>query len=52
MRHLITALVLISAGIFYIVGFGSGVVAALVLAVILELWFWKRLLFPGKQRNR
>lgn len=51
MRHLVTALVLVGAGVFYIIGFGSGVIAALALAVILELWFWKRLLFPGKLRK-
>jgi len=52
-RHLVTALVLISAGIFYSIGFDGGAIAAIIVAVGLEILFWARIVrFAKPLRTR
>jgi len=48
MRQLVTALLLISAGFFYAIGFDGGVVAAIIAAVALEILLWTRVIRFGR----
>ncbi|MBS0417451.1 MAG: hypothetical protein JSR66_07040 [Proteobacteria bacterium] len=53
MRHFVTPLVLISAGICYAIGFDGAVFAAVLAAMGLELLFWTRIARFGRPiRNR
>lgn len=42
--HLLSALVLVAALALYAAGFAGGGILALVLAVVLEVWFWIRVI--------
>ena len=49
-RHLITALILVLALVFYGVGFSLGAIAIIAIGAILELVFWVRLV-GGESRQ-
>ena len=51
MKHLITLLCLLGALAAYILGFGEGVVAFVVVGLLLEIAFWVRAMGAFRTRR-